>query len=53
MTGEDVEALSARLSVPGLRAYVRAVTELTRAVIGTLAPDAGGRSSRRSGSDGW
>jgi hypothetical protein len=42
MTGEEVEALSARIDVPALRGYVRAVAERTRAVAGTLAPAAWG-----------
>jgi hypothetical protein len=40
MTGTEVEALSARIDVPALRGYVRAVAERTRAVAGTLAPAA-------------
>jgi hypothetical protein len=40
MTGDEVEALSARIDVPALRGYVRAVAERTRAVAGGLAPAA-------------
>jgi hypothetical protein len=40
MTGDDVAALSARIDVPALRGYVRAVAERTRAVTDTLAPTA-------------
>ena len=40
MTGDEVEALSARIDVPALRGYVHAVAERTRAVAGTLAPAA-------------
>jgi hypothetical protein len=37
MTGDDVAALSARIDVPALRGYVRAVAERTRVVTDTLA----------------
>jgi hypothetical protein len=38
MTGDDVEALSARIDVAALRGYQRAVTERTRAITGALPP---------------
>jgi len=40
MTGDEVEALSARIDVPALRGYARAVAERTRSVVGSLAPAA-------------
>ena len=40
MTADDVEALSARIDVPALKSYARAVAERTRAIADTLAPAA-------------
>jgi hypothetical protein len=40
MAGDEVVALSARIDVPALRGYARAVTERTRSVAGALAPAA-------------
>jgi len=40
MTGAEVEALSARIDVPALRGYLRAVAERTRSVASTLPPAA-------------
>jgi DinB superfamily len=40
MTGDEVEALSARIDVFALRGYAHAVAERTRSVAGSLAPAA-------------
>jgi hypothetical protein len=40
MTGEEARALSARIDVPALRAYARAVADRTRSVAAALAPAA-------------